>query len=277
MGYYVGYRRRDHEKTFSYKTVAATMETDYHCDITQLDRSTVYDVIVQAFNDKGSGPATDVKSVETLKHDPPDPPILRVVTSTTTSVYLNWEQKETDTSIQLYILYRSTEHDWEEIRLPGNKKSYTFHDLHCGTRYQFYIVAHNSAGKGTPSDVISAKTYGTAPQAPEKHSLLSVNATYIVIHLTAWWSGGCPILHFIIQYKQRESQEWVLLSNSILLNQKSISITDLLPATWYTLLMTATNEAGSTEAEYVLATLTSTGGNGLTNSSFFSWSLSLRP
>ncbi|XP_076343478.1 cell adhesion molecule Dscam1-like, partial [Tachypleus tridentatus] len=172
---------------------------------------------------------------------PLDPPTLRVVTSTTTSVYLNWEPKESDNSIEYYLLYRSTEHNWEEIQSPGNKKSYIFHGLRCGTRYQFYIVAHNSAGKGTPSDIISAKTYGT------------------VIHLTAWWSGGCPILHFVIQYKQSDSQEWVLFSNNILPDQKSISITDLLPATWYTLLMTATNEAGSTEAEYLWATLTSTG------------------
>ncbi|XP_022240087.1 Down syndrome cell adhesion molecule-like protein Dscam2 [Limulus polyphemus] len=258
-GYYVGYRRKNRDETFSYKTVATSGKQAYYCDITNLDRSAVYDIIVQAFNDKGAGPSSDMITVETMTHDPPDSPKLRVVTSTSSSIYLAWEQQKDGPPIQSYILYRSTEDDWEKVQLPSNRKTYTFHGLQCGQRYQFYIVAHNSAGKGEPSDVLSAKTYGAAAKAPEIDSLISVNTTFVVLHLDAWRNGDCPVLYFVIQYKQRDSREWILLSNHIPLKQKFAIITDLLPATWYTLLMTATNEAGNTESEYVFATLTMTG------------------
>ena len=35
---------------------------------------------------------------------------------------------------------------------------------------------------------------------------------------------------------------------------------DLIPGTWYSLMMKARNDAGTTEAEYVFATLTTNGG-----------------
>lgn len=47
-------------------------------------------------------------------------------------------------------------------------------------------------------------------------------------------------------------------------------VTGLTPATWYNLLMSAHNEAGATEAEYVFATLTLTGGILKVLSNFYS-------
>lgn len=65
---------------------------------------------------------------------------------------------------------------------------------------------------------------------------------------------------FIVQYKANTQREWILVSNNIVPEQKTLVISDLTPGTWYTVLMTAHSEAGPTEAEYMFATLTAFGG-----------------
>ncbi|GFV93118.1 down syndrome cell adhesion molecule-like protein Dscam2 [Trichonephila clavipes] len=89
--------------------------------------------------------------------------------------------------------------------------------------------------------------------------LLSVNKTTVTVNLNSWHNGGCPITFFVIQYKSAGHHEWTLVSNNIIPEQQTITITDLTPGAWYSLLMTARNDAGSTDAEYVFATLTLTG------------------
>lgn len=60
-----------------------------------------------------------------------------------------------------YILhYKRESADWEELRL-ADVPSFMHENLRCGTRYQYYLVGFNSAGKGDPSQVVSARTDGT--------------------------------------------------------------------------------------------------------------------
>ncbi|KFM75331.1 Down syndrome cell adhesion molecule-like protein Dscam2, partial [Stegodyphus mimosarum] len=149
--------------------------------------------------------------------------------------------------------------NWQEIRLRGEHNEYIFHDLQCGTKYFCYIKAFNSAGHGNGSETISVKTDGNAPIAPDKRFLLSLNFTTLFVNLNSWHNGGCPIRFFVVQYKANGQQDWTLVSNNIIPEQQNITIMDLIPGTWYSLLMTARNDAGSTDAEYVFATMTTTG------------------
>jgi len=98
-----------------------------------------------------------------------------------------------------------------------------------------------------------------APIAPASRELIQSNSTFVLVNLSSWRSGGCPIQYFVVQYKPRTQREFILLSNHILPEAGNLIITDLLPAKWYTLFLTATNEAGSTEAEYSFSTLTMSG------------------
>ncbi|GFQ81374.1 down syndrome cell adhesion molecule-like protein Dscam2 [Trichonephila clavata] len=98
-----------------------------------------------------------------------------------------------------------------------------------------------------------------APLAPDKRLLLSVNSTTVTVNLNSWHNGGCPIRFFVIQYKVSGHQEWTLVSNNVIPEQQTVTITDLVPGTWYSLLMTSRNDAGSTDAEYIFATLTLSG------------------
>ncbi|RWS28200.1 Down syndrome cell adhesion molecule-like protein [Leptotrombidium deliense] len=265
MGYYVGYRLQGTNDDFSYKTEEAKdhkKADEYHTTITGLRKLSRYAITIQAFNKKGAGPPSDEVDVQTLEFDPPDPPLLKVMSTTASSIAVSWESSEPESPDPLtgYILFHKSElSDWEEIPIYADRLNYNLSNLQCGRRYQFYIIAFNSAGKGQPSDVVSAKTEGTGPIPPEVHQFITLNSTFVTLNLDTWKSGGCPILNFNIQYKLRSNGDFVLLSNNVLPKQQTIVISDLMPATWYTLLIAAYNEAAPSEAEYVFATLTSNG------------------
>ncbi|GIY07003.1 fibronectin type-III domain-containing protein [Caerostris extrusa] len=72
---------------------------------------------------------------------------------------------------------------------------------------------------------IRTKRSGT-PIAPDKRMLLTVNKTTVTVNLNSWHNGGCPIT-FVIQYKSAGHHEWTLVSNNIIPEQQTITITDL--------------------------------------------------
>ncbi|XP_055948841.1 cell adhesion molecule Dscam2-like isoform X4 [Argiope bruennichi] len=256
-GYYVGYKSRNSDQ-YAYKTLETSLGGLLECEITDLNKNTKYKVIVQAFNNKGAGPPSDEAQVQTLEFDPPGAPTLRLVSATASSIHLAWEMNEENTNpVSGFILFQKSEApEWEEVQLSEERNSYVFYGLQCGMRYQFYLVAFNVAGRGQPSDVISARTEGTVPIAPVRENLLTINSTFIIIHLISWKSGGCAINFFAVQYKPLNQPEWILLSSNVLPEQKTVTVTDLTPASHYMLLMTAHNDAGTTEAEYQFSTLT---------------------
>ena len=108
----------------------------------------------------------------------------------------------------------------------------------------------------------------TAPVAPDKHSFLVINSTFVTLRLDAWHSGGCPISYFEVKHKLLSDAEWFLVSNNVLPETGKLLLSELQPGTWYNLMISAQNDAGSTDAEYVFATLTLFGGK---NHFTFSW------
>lgn len=153
---------------------------------------------------------------------------------------------------------QSLSSDWEEIRLPGDRTAFSFDRLACGSKYQYYLTAFNSVGKSDPSEVLSTKTEGTGPVAPDKSSLVTVNTTAAHIYLDSWHDGGCPIQSFEVEHKARKStrSKWDSLRvfPASGPSSKSVILTDLLPSTIYDLKIIATNQAGSTEAQYSFTT-----------------------
>nr|XP_042906082.1 Down syndrome cell adhesion molecule-like protein Dscam2 [Parasteatoda tepidariorum] len=261
-GFYVGYKLSSSPDAFTFVPVDIlrnSQEQSY--ELTNLNRHSEYNVIVQSFNKRGAGPPSETASVRTLEFDKPLPPTITSYYTTYNSIKINWEHRSLPNApVTGFVLYYKADGaDWQETHIPGKKTLYTLHDLLCGTKYYCFLVATNSAGKGNSSETISTKTTGSAPLAPDKRLLISVNSSTITINLNSWHNGGCPIRFYVIQYKVSGHNEWTLVSNNIVPEQQTVTITDLIPGTWYSLLMTSRNDAGSTDAEYVFATLTSTG------------------
>ncbi|KAL3194739.1 hypothetical protein MRX96_045945 [Rhipicephalus microplus] len=228
-GYYVGYKKHGTSDTYTYKTVDTTGSTREEVVLTSLQRSTKYAVLVQAFNEKGTGPPSEEIHLETFENG--------------------------------YYIYVKAEHGtWEEHQVSAHQTTHTFQDLLCGTNYQFYVASYNKMGKSDPSEVISAKTQGAPPVPPKRDALISVNGTMLMVHLSSWSSAGCPIQSFTVHYRiEEEDYDWVLVSDAILAEQKVLVISGLLPGKWYLLRVAGHSEAGTSEQEYTFSTLTKTG------------------
>ncbi|CAN7998424.1 unnamed protein product [Ixodes hexagonus] len=257
QGYYVGYRVASSSEPYIYKTLSSEVDAREGCLLTALSRFTQYGVIVQAYNKKGAGPPSDEVVVQTLDSDPPSAPYLQLDATSFTSVSIKWERQSDDPNPVTAYYVRQKESggsgDWQETHVQGDQNSLTIGDLKCGSAYQFTVRGHNAAGSGDTSDILTVKTNGAAPVAPDRQSLLQYNATTAVVQLSTWHSGGCPIHQFTVKYRRQKDAEWTTLQTRH--RDKRLEIQDLSPGTWYTLQMTAHNSAGVTEAEYAFATL----------------------
>lgn len=196
--------------------------------------------------------------------DPPTTPQMQVSSISSSSVRLQWDKiADEHNPIDGYTLYQryhskdSTNDEWKEINLKGHQSSYAALNLLCGTRHQFYLVAHNKAGKGKPSEVLTVRTDGSAPVAPSHQSIISSNTSMAIVHLNAWHDGGCTIMEYSVRYKMKSRDDpdnWheVTIDNS---NKPSdVEISNLIAGKKYILQVSATNQVGTTNADYTFST-----------------------
>ncbi|XP_076349782.1 cell adhesion molecule Dscam1-like isoform X2 [Tachypleus tridentatus] len=264
-GYYVGYKLAESVDTYIYQTLKVNdlgFREESH--LTNLRRYTKYAVVVQAYNNKGTGPPSEETTVRTLENDPPFQPSLKILATTSSTVQFLVTSKDrlTNNALSGFFLYCKEERsDWKKVRIPPDTSEYKVRNLKCGTRYLFYIEAFNSAGKGEPSETVTVITKGMAPIPPSKQSLLSINSTWVNIHLAAWDNGVCPISYFSLRYKVETDNTWRILSDHVGPLQKDIVLSNLSYMTRYRLQVTAKSPAGITEAEYGFLTLPASSGS----------------
>ncbi|KAH8378332.1 hypothetical protein KR093_010752 [Drosophila rubida] len=187
---------------------------------------------------------------------PPAAPIVSVNSVQKNSVSIQWRVDDIGGApIKGYTLtYRRDASDWEEIQIDRRVTSYMLEDLQCGTKYMFTMNTYNKIGSSAASSTVSAQTKGNKPFAPHKHSFLRSNTTSVILDLSSWQDGGCPILHYSIEFKRyKSSSDWIIVSNKIETNTR-YSIGDLEPGTAYNLRVTANNNAGSTTKEFYFET-----------------------
>lgn len=199
---------------------------------------------------------TDHIIYQLLVQVPPDPPKLIISSTTITSVALEWIVGDNGGSqLRGFLLaYRREFDEWEEIVLDRRSNSYLLEHLQCGTRYQFTLAAFNKIGSGTSSNIETARTKGNEPVAPQRQHFIRTNVTSVLLELSSWQDGGCPISYFTIEFRRNGHSDWILVSSSIA-PQARFVIPDLEPQTAYDLRITAHNNAGPKMAEYFFVTL----------------------
>lgn len=81
---------------------------------------------------------------------------------------------------------------------------YTLDELDCGSAYELYMTTRNSVGKSEPSPVVTTRTLGEPPLAPSSKSNLfaKIGINEVTLNLAAWSTGGCPLTHLTVRYKQ---------------------------------------------------------------------------
>ncbi|XP_023290163.1 Down syndrome cell adhesion molecule-like protein Dscam2 [Orussus abietinus] len=190
---------------------------------------------------------------------PPTPPTLLATGTTTDAVQLQWKQGDNGGApIKGFLLaYRIEFAEWEEVMLDRRASTHVLEGLQCGTRYQFTLAAFNRIGSGSASKIETAKTKGSKPVPPAKQHLIRANLTSVILDLPSWQDGGCPLLYFVVEYR-RLPGDWLLVSNNVP-PQSRFPIVDLESGASYELRVTAYNNAGSTQAEYLFSTLSPNG------------------
>ncbi|XP_025265398.1 Down syndrome cell adhesion molecule-like protein Dscam2 isoform X7 [Camponotus floridanus] len=194
---------------------------------------------------------------------PPTSPTLLATGTTTDAIQLQWKQGDNGGSpIKGFLLaYRKEFAEWEEVMLDRRASTHLLEGLQCGTRYQFTLAAFNRIGSGSASDIQTAKTNGSKPVPPPKYHFVKPNQTFVILELAAWQDGGCPLTYFVVEYR-RLPGDWLLVSNNVP-PQSKFPIMDLESGTSYELRVTAYNNAGSIQAEYLFSTLSPNGNNHL--------------
>lgn len=93
---------------------------------------------------------------------------------------------------------------------------YTLDQLDCGSVYELYMTTRNSVGKSEPSPVVTTRTRGEPPLAPaDKNALFSrIGASDVLLNLATWSTGGCPMTHITVKYKQTPTPLAAAATNS---------------------------------------------------------------
>lgn len=66
-----------------------------------------------------------------------------------------------------------------------------------------------------PSPQIHRNHRNQSPKVASKERLLTENSSSIVLHLYHWPTGGCPILYYVIEYKEIQHSDWRVVSNNL--------------------------------------------------------------
>ncbi|KAK8777115.1 hypothetical protein V5799_029540, partial [Amblyomma americanum] len=181
-------------------------------------------------------------------------------------------EEQTHGSVQgYYVGYRirgsGQPYSYKTLQSGPSQQECHLRELRVRTRYGVVVQAFNAKGAGPASEEVAAQTLDFVPVAPAVGDFIAANVSWATFRLSAWRSGGCPITFFTVLYKRQSSPgDWKPAATNLdaehaLSLQQQLTIDDLEPGTWYQLLVTAQNEAGATEAEYVFATLTPQGGS----------------
>lgn len=189
---------------------------------------------------------------------PPASPLLHATSTTTNSINVQWKNGDDGGApIRGYIIHFKREYgEWEEIKLSHKSNHYALSQLLCGTDYQMYLTAYNRIGMGAPSDIVKATTEGSKPEdSPASgDKFITVNISWLTLHLHTWGDGGCPITHFEVEYRRVHEELWTLVSANIEV-QRIYTLSELAPGTTYEVRVRAHNHAGSSAAEYKITTL----------------------
>ncbi|RWS09189.1 hemicentin-1-like protein, partial [Dinothrombium tinctorium] len=206
LGFYIGFKVHGSQQPYSFRSFDAAGTTNlsyiYEFPITNLLRSTVYDIVVKAFNSAGSGPQSHRLRVKTLDGDLPSPGRLIISSNSQFAVTLKWNMKESNASTTYFTFhYQPENEEWQQISVPYNMISgvpnaafkeaphqithtYTLNNLMSGKRYNVFLTASNNYGKSDPSNIVVATTdigFGDLPYYLQPLFLIPILIAIMII------------------------------------------------------------------------------------------------
>ncbi|KAM8702920.1 hypothetical protein ACLKA7_005290 [Drosophila subpalustris] len=190
---------------------------------------------------------------------PPSAPQIIVQYASADSIRVSWDAPEDGGApLQGYTLsYYASGESWVQTELLPENNAYTITGLKCGNQYIIKMSAHNMVATGASSEEINVWTKGKPSQAPNVNELIATNSTCVNLKLSSWHNGGCDIHHFSIEHRPLGDIRWTVVTSDISNaeeNRENLIFCDFLPAKWYQLRISATNDAGKTTEHYHFST-----------------------
>ena len=139
--------------------------------------------------------------------------------------------------------------------------------LSNGVSYNFRISALNSAGAGVTSSIITATPVATASRPTQITNVTASSGdSSVVLSWSAPFNGGSPIIDYIIEYKNNNSNNYTIFNDGLSANT-SVTVSSLINSVNYNFRVSALNSAGAGVTSSIItatpvATVSGGGGGG---------------
>ena len=209
-----------------------------------LASSTAYYYEVRAYNSGGYSALSAVAS-STTSNVPAAPSDLFAVASTTApKVELSWTDNA-DNELSFFVTRKSATSSFAIIAINIHSTTYTDASVASSTTYDYEVYATNGYGTSTPSNIASATTTFTVPNAPTNLSLSSFTATSTTDITLMWVDNSTNELAFDIQRAMGTSSVFSHLASTTA--DTTSYVNQFLPANTYTYRVRAYNLVGNSD------------------------------
>ncbi|KAL1457022.1 hypothetical protein WDU94_001699 [Cyamophila willieti] len=177
LGYYLGYREQGfgRQNSYNFTTIPVRSDGTGIATLTGLRKYRKYDIVVQAFNEKGPGPMSSEVSLQTLEDVPAAPP-LDITCSPLSSTVLSvtWQPPPLLLQNGEILGYKVYYENMRELPMEnietGVKQSkdtkISLKGLHKYCNYSIHIWAYTRVGEGVRSKPVHCLTAEDVPEAP---------------------------------------------------------------------------------------------------------------
>ncbi|KAB7494794.1 Hemicentin-2, partial [Armadillidium nasatum] len=111
----------------------------------------------------------------------------------------------------------------------------------------------DDGGTSDASKEVEARTKGRAPEAPPPFQFVTTNSSQATLYLTQWEDGGCPIIHFQVEYRRIGLSGWTTVGSKIP-PSRTYAVGGLTAGHKYQVRVKAFNAAGFTLKDYTVST-----------------------
>ncbi|KAJ8980663.1 hypothetical protein NQ317_013275 [Molorchus minor] len=206
LGYHVGYQRYSGEEpnTVSQNYVFKSVEVRPHyggeATLQGLSKFTTYSIIVQAYNSRGSGPASEPVTARTLEDAPTLPPEnVQCSVLNAQSLHISWEPPLVEGQNGIIQGYKVTFHsvgEWfdnddQQTKIVNQQQRTTISGLRKYTNYSMTVLAYTASGDGVRSLPVYCQTEEDVPSPPAQiKAVLSAPNKILVSWLQPKHSNG---------------------------------------------------------------------------------------
>ncbi|CAH1168788.1 unnamed protein product [Phyllotreta striolata] len=205
LGYHVGYQEYTNEdsnniaQNYIYKTVEVRPHFGGEATLQGLAKFTTYNIVVQAYNSRGSGPASEPVTARTLEDAPTLPPEnVQCSVLNAQSLHISWEPPLIEGQNGIIQGYKVTYHsvgEWfdnedQQTKIVNQLRT-TISGLRKYTNYSMTVLAYTSSGDGVRSMPVYCQTEEDVPSAPAQiKAVQSATNKILVSWLPPKYSNG---------------------------------------------------------------------------------------